>query len=243
MPDPTTKIWKYMDFAKFLDLITHDRLFFANGNTLTDKLEGSVPDVILENKRKELRERGLTGRDFEEELSIFQHWEADSMLGLALFNCWSEGDDESFALWKVYLGGQNLGFAVQSRVGSLLESIEKGAESYSEDFYIGKVEYRDDWPAGNVHRLIRLTRKMPFYSYEDEIRLIILNYPRSEEGTRTPYPLNVGRHVAIDTSILIESVIASPFAPAWFYETVRQVVKKISPATYPKLQGSRIDDS
>ena len=125
MPDRDTTIWRYIDLAQFLDLITHRRLFFSNGGNLTDKNEGAVPDAIIASKRKGLELKGLSGRDLEEEMAVFQMYEANSMLGLALFNCWSAEEEESYALWKIYLGGQRLGFAVKSTVGRLIDAIDK----------------------------------------------------------------------------------------------------------------------
>lgn len=216
MPDRDTPIWRYMDLAQFLDLIAHRRLFFANGDKLTDKHEGAVPDAIIASKRKDLELKGLSGRDLEEEMAVFQMYEANAMLGLALFNCWSAEEEESYALWKIYLGGQRLGFAVKSTVGRLIDAIDKGKDKYSEDYFIGRVQYSEKLPKNSKHRLILLTRKMPFYKYENEIRLIILNYPRSEGGTKTPYPLGVGRYVKADTHELVEKAYLSPFAPGWF---------------------------
>ena len=242
MPDRETPVWRYMDLAQFLDLVTHRRLFFANGSTLTDKNEGVIPSAIVESKRKELESKGLKGRDLEEEMLAFRLYEANSMVDLALFNCWSAEEEESYALWKIYLGGQNLGFAVKSTVGRLIGAIEKGRDDYPEDYFIGWVNYSHDLKEDSKHRLTMLTRKMPFYKYESEIRLIILNYPRSEGGTKTPYPLNVGRYVNVDTHELIESVYLSPFAPKWFFDTINPVINAVDTKIKERFIESGIRD-
>lgn len=242
-PDDEVEIWRYMDIAKFLDLISHDRLFFCNGQALSDEHEGAIPEAILEAKRRDLRNSGLAGRDLEEEMAAYQYLEANAMRELALFNGWSIGTEESYALWKVYLGGQPFGVAIKSTVGRLLASIEAGNDEYPEDFYVGRVEYREDLPEASLHRLRLLTRKMPFYRYENELRLIILNYPLSEGGTRPPYPLNVGRYVKIDTAVLVQSVVLSPFAPEHFYSSLQRVVDAIAPPLQGRLAASQIRDS
>lgn len=242
MPDRETPIWRYMDLAQFLDLITHRRLFFANGGNLTDKHEGAIPDAIIASKRKELESNGLSGRDLEEEMAIFYMFEANAMVDLALFNCWSAEEEESYALWKIYLGGQKLGFAVKSTVGRLIDAIDKGKDDYPEDYFIGRVQYSEELPQDRKHRLITLTRKMPFYKYENEIRLIILNYPRSEGGTKTPYPLSVGRYVNVDTHELIDKAYLSPFAPEWFFDTIDPVVNSIDSVIRERFADSRIRD-
>lgn len=242
MPSRDTPIWRYMDLAQFLDLITHRRLFFANGLKLTDKHEGAIPEAIIASKRKELELKGLSGRDLEDGMAVFQMFEANAMVDLALFNCWSAEEDESYALWKIYLGWQKLGFAVKSTVGRLIDSINKGKNDYSEDYFIGRVRYSEELPDASKHRLFALTRKMPFYRYENEIRLIMLNYPMSEGGTRTPYPMNIGRYVGVDTHELIEKAYLSPFAPAWFFNTIDPVVETIDPVIRRRFADSRIRD-
>jgi hypothetical protein len=242
MPDRKTPIWRYMDLAQFLDLVTHGRLFFANGSTLTDQHEGTIPDAIFASKCKELESNGLSGRDLEEEMAAFQMFEANAMVNLALFSCWSAEEEESYALWKIYLGGQKLGFAIKSTVGRLIDSISKGNDDYPEDYFIGRVQYSEELPNNSKHRLIALTRKMPFYKYENEIRLIILNYPRSEGGTKTPYRLNIGRYVKVDTHELIKEAYLSPFAPKWFLDTIVPVIDTIDPIIRDRFVDSRILD-
>jgi hypothetical protein len=242
-PAEDVEIWRYMDVAKFLDLVLHDRLFFCNGKALSDEHEGAVPDTILEAKRRDLQNTGLSGRDLEEEMAAYQYLEANAMCELALFNCWSIGTEESYALWKVYLGGQPFGVAIKSTVGQLLASIGAGGDDYPEDFYVGTVEYREDLPERPLHRLNLLTRKMPFYRYENELRLIILNYPRSEGGTKTPYSLSIGRHVQVDTSVLVQSIVVSPFSPNHFYSSMESVVEAIAPSLRRRMAASQIRDS
>ena len=241
-PDLETPIWRYMDLAKFIDLITHKHLFFPNGATLSDQYEGSIPDALIESKKMELKSQGLEGRDLEEELFRYKFYEANSMINLSLINCWTAQDEESYALWKIYLGGQQLGCAIKSTVGQLIEAIEKGNDPYPEDYYIGKVQYSECLQKNENHRLCQLTRKMPFYKYENEVRLIILNYPRSEGGTKTPYPLNIGRNVRVDTTHLINNVYLSPFAPNWTYDSIAPALSKIDPQIGEKIKKSRIRD-
>ncbi|HEX2906788.1 MAG TPA: hypothetical protein VHO69_08010, partial [Phototrophicaceae bacterium] len=41
-PSPETKIWRYMDFVKFLSLIHREALFFPIAKKLEDRFEGSI---------------------------------------------------------------------------------------------------------------------------------------------------------------------------------------------------------
>ena len=71
-----------------LDLITQQRIFFTNAHNFTDGYEVSLPQNIVRKKRKELKQEGLSGRDLEEELAVFE-LNHQPMRGLTLVNCWS----------------------------------------------------------------------------------------------------------------------------------------------------------
>src|SRR5258708_16663677 len=52
-PEPQTKIWRYMDFTKYVSLLDRHSLFFCQLKWFDDKYEGSwsllVPDEYLQN--------------------------------------------------------------------------------------------------------------------------------------------------------------------------------------------------
>ncbi len=113
IPHGSTIVWRYMSIEKFLDLLTHKRLFFTNAANFTDGYEASLPPNIIKSKRKKLVSQGLSGRDLEEEIAIFE-LNNRPMRELTLVNCWSIGRHESYALWKIYLRGGKAGVAIRS---------------------------------------------------------------------------------------------------------------------------------
>ncbi len=240
-PPENTRIWRYMDLSKFLDLIVGKRLYFTNLARLSDQYEGAIPQAILHQKRSELEESGLIEEDINFELAVFQHYQS-AMPELTLVNCWSMGEEQSYALWKIYLGGQKYGVAIQSRVNKLLKAIENGEDPYPEDLFVGTVNYQTDSSKEALHRLRLITHKMPFYSYENELRLIILNYPLSEGGTEPSYSLSHGRHVQIDLDQMVEKIYISPFAEPWFHETLEAILKFLNPLMVTRLHISPIRD-
>ena len=98
---------------KFESLLDKSALFFPNANKLSDQHEVTIPESTLQSKRNELRNSGLRGRDLKEELAAF-YWETNPMKDLVLINCWSINPHESYALWKIYLGGERNGVAIKS---------------------------------------------------------------------------------------------------------------------------------
>ncbi|SHN93564.1 hypothetical protein BHECKSOX_527 [Bathymodiolus heckerae thiotrophic gill symbiont] len=196
---------------KFESLLNDESLFFPNANKLSDQYEVSIPKSVLAAKRKELKSSGLKGRDLEEELAVF-HWETNPMKDLVLANCWSISPHESYALWKIYLGGEKNGVAIRSTISSLKKAIQEGGDPYPEEFFIGKIKYRSYLKQDELARLSVITTKKPFYDFEKVLRVFIINYPLSEGGTIPPYDLHTGRSVNIELPVLIHDVYVSPFA-------------------------------
>ena len=111
-----------MTLEKFLDLLVHKRLFFVNAGKLTDAYEVSIPRKVIKKKKNDLRKTGLSDRDLDEEIAAFE-WQHSPMRKLTLVNCWSFGRYESYALWKIYLGGSKAGVAIRSSVSRLKKAI------------------------------------------------------------------------------------------------------------------------
>lgn len=43
LPDPDTRIWRYVDLTKFLDMLSRRKLYFARLDRLGDPFEGAIP--------------------------------------------------------------------------------------------------------------------------------------------------------------------------------------------------------
>ena len=50
---PETKVWRYLDFEKFLILLNTSSLHFCRMDKLGDKHEGKIPNEIIETYRSE----------------------------------------------------------------------------------------------------------------------------------------------------------------------------------------------
>ena len=239
-PHGNFTVWRYMAHWKLENLIENSELFFPNAEILTDQYEVSVPDSALKSKRKELQNAGLKGRELEEELAVF-HWETNPMKDLVLVNCWSICQHESYALWKIYLAGEKNGVAIKSTVSALRKAVQEGDDPYSEEYFIGKVKYKTHLRPEELSRLSVITTKKPFYDFENELRLFIINYPLSEGGNVPPYDIHVGRSVKVDLPTLIHNVYISPFADASYAKEVGQLLK-LSRLKVSTLMQSEIRD-
>lgn len=214
-PSPAnTRIWRYMDFTKYMWLLQKRALFFPRADLLGDPFEGSLasanpslwpvvyPQIPLEAHNNMAPFR-----------SILPQW--------TFINSWHASERESAAMWKLYLT-TNEGIAVVSTYERLIQVLPENA-------YVGLVKYIDydtEWmPDGNL--FLPFLHKRKSFEHEREVRAIIMDAPsRNAEGQ---WPLNAspGRTVPIDVSILIESVRVSPTAPAWLFDLIADTSQSV----------------
>lgn len=225
-PHGNSIIWRYMSQWKLEKLIQNSELFLSNATNMTDEYEVAIPYDNLVYKQKELKVSGLSSDDSSYELARYQ-WENKPMKDLVLLNCWSMSPYESYALWKIYLGGERNGIAIKSTVSSLKKSLEKGGDTYSEDFFLGKVQYSTFIKPDELSRLSIITTKKPYYDFEKELRLFIMNYLPSEGGNphTVPYDIKIGRTVKVDLNVLIHELFISPFADEKYIQKIQNMFK------------------
>lgn len=225
-PHGNAAVWRYISIQKFTQLIEGASLFFCNAAKLSDQYEVSIPESTVKLWRKELVLQGYTSEDdINNEISIrLQSWQYGAMKKLTLINCWSTSPHESYALWKIYLGGKPDGVAIRTTVARLKSAINHAKDPYPEDYFIGSVQYRNHLGLDQLSRHEIITTKKLYYKFEEELRLYILNYPLSEGGIVPPYDISVGRNVKVDLEKLLQYVYISPFAEKQLREQVASLL-------------------
>ena len=223
-PHGNSAIWRYMSDKKFRDLLTNSQLFFSNANKLTDQYEVTVPQSTLRSKEKQLQAEGCSGHELKERMSAF-HWESDPMKDLVLINCWSIRREESYALWKIYLGDKRNGVAVRTTVGSLRFAIENGGDRYPEEFFVGRVGYHSHLKLDELTQISAIMTKKPYYDFEEELRLFIINDPMSDSGSRPRYDVAMGRPVKVSLADAMQEIYVSPFADVKYGREVVSLAK------------------
>jgi len=99
------KVWRYMDFTKFIALLNSSCLFFSRVDRFDDPFEGSWPTInVLE------RERVPQNLPFDQHEMYLQGTRrspdrSQAVLKLTAVNCWHENEHESAAMWKIYVKG------------------------------------------------------------------------------------------------------------------------------------------
>ena len=241
VPHGNSFVWRYMDWDKFKQVLENSSLFFANAQQLSDQYEVTFPESSIVKKQKKFKSKGLRHRCSKEEMDSRYRG-----IGLkkeqVLINCWSVNRYESYALWKIYLGGNKNGVAIQSTVSSLREAVVIGNDDYPEEFFIGEVQYKKHLNPDELSKNLIITTKKPFYDFEKELRLFIITDKSSKGAKAPPYDTNKGRKVRVDLPVLINRVFISPFADEDFKKKVKKNILKIKGLSGVAIKDSEIRD-
>jgi hypothetical protein len=216
MDDET--IWRYMDFTKFVDLLSTKALYFCRADRFDDPFEGSVP---VRHQEKRVREVAKKYSGFEQELSLYAR-AGENFRRFVFISCWHRNAFESAALWKLYLKS-NEGIAIESSWHRLAQSVMRSGYNV----WTGPVQYidfaADDPPVPTRWAPFRYKRKS--FEHERELRATIFAGGTARTKRAAPAPSADGLHVKTDLKVLIKSVYVSPSGPKWFARLVEDVVK------------------
>jgi hypothetical protein len=217
-PDTSITIWRYLDFTKFVDLLLTRQLFFARSDQFQDPFEGVFRLKDYENTKNMLIHQQLTKKFY-------------------FLNCWHINDNQSDAMWKIFLDTKN-GIAIKSSVGDLIKSLS----SSMDDVFISEVYYRDFDKVtfnelmneeqnkifnGRGGSLNQFNYKRICFEHEKELRLYHIDLP-IPHAIKNGIPREPLAHKRIDVVLdnLINEVIIAPFADEWFESLVLQLIEK-----------------
>lgn len=214
IPPGNAKIWRYMDFAKFISMLDKEALFFSGADKLGDPFEGSFPKANI-NKRRGVWTTQISGNappSLSEYYRLFVQRTA--------INCWHLNDYESDAMWKLYLKSGE-GIAIQSSIGRLIASLKKYAQS---KIYVYRVEYVD-YETFKIPEdsLSPYFYKRISFKHENELRAVI-QIDREGQINADKIPFINGVYVPVDLEKLIERVYVSPTCPDWQKEATQSII-------------------
>lgn len=219
-PRPDLQLKRYLNFTKFVFLLTKRALWFARADKLGDPFEASVPNwvpaLLHETETNTLYRMSQHDIEFQAKMN--------ENLRLHLFvNCWYSGQNESAAMWSIY-GSPRDGVAIRTTVERLSSAL--GTDPHN--ITVGAVQYFDysstefppaaspDWVR---NALIPAFSKRLSYEHEIEVRAVLTHFP--DPGTEQP----AGLTVDADLDTLVTEVTVAPFAEQWFVELVQTCTK------------------
>lgn len=228
-PKPEDKLWRYMDIAKFISLLSTESLYFSPADTFDDPFEGAKGilekedtwnDFYLEFFRHAIKKApGVSTEDLsEEKVERTAHRLLNELTlnGMSdrksiCISCWHCNDFESEAMWKLYSVNVTNAVAIETTYQRLYEAL--GDDPYID---IGKVKYIDYRKQFSGIGCGAFWYKRKSFEHEREVRALIRNHKNDGKGVSHPINLHT----------LIENIYVSPYAPEWFADVVRDIVKK-----------------
>ncbi len=217
-PEGAQLLWRYMDLSQYLALLSNSSLHFTRADKFEDKWEGEYTKPNVEGFKAAVPP--VPGVDMHKTL----FWFGKAFKNLVFVNCWHESDHESAAMWKLY-GNEGSNVALVTTVERLSAAFK---DSTKPEIMCGRVKYldyaKDNIPMGNA--LTPFLRKRKSFSFESEVRLLVLDAPEGEELKITPDHKPAGIDVKAHLPTMIVSVLISPKSPTWFVNTVKDVTQK-----------------
>jgi len=202
------KIWRYMSFDRYKDMLSNSCLYFCEGNKLkqNDPYEGSYLSFELLKKVSE--------KDAVEFANKMKSCGPPIRI-----NCWHLNEFESVAMWKIY----GKAVAVQSTYKRLIKALKKCpcAVRIGKVLYIvpGKESFKT---VGPETVFVPWLHKHRGFEYEREIRAVIW-----ETGDMPVF--SDGSVLApVDLVALIEAVYVSPIISSDVKEKVKKTNKAYS---------------
>ena len=227
-------IWRYMDFTKYVDLISTRETFFCRSDLLGDPFEGSCPEKHRERRIEEIRTRAM---DYQHEVALYAS-AGKAYRKYVYISCWHMSDYESAALWRLYLKSDE-GIAIRSARDRMQSSFGSGNPGVW-TVPVQYIDYRlDDPPMPARMAAFRYKRKS--FEHERELRGIIYTDVEDETGKRIDPPGQGGLRVATDVERLIVAVHVAPTAPDWFYDLTSRISRTFG-VEAPVLRSSLAED-
>lgn len=253
LPDDTVLL-RYMSFAKFVAMLSSRSLHLCRLDELGDKdrFEGSLPRGERERLVRELIAELeanpppalVEARNRLKSAGRAIEWQADAQVRaytLALrsstyVSCWSQGP-ESEAMWRLYCEGHE-GVAMVVTLKKLRDSLAEAEVLISPVRYI---DYKREKLPGRDY-IQQLVHKRIAFVHEREIRVLhrpagALHIPLPHEAPE-PTPANV--LIPWNAEEALDALIVSPFAPDWYPDTVRAVLKAFAPKLVDRLTLSEL---
>lgn len=216
-------LWRYMDFPKFLDLISTRSIKMPQASKMEDPWEGLWGEAGNTQRLNDFKQSGQPG--YLRMVSAKQ--ELDMAVNLKTWtyiSCWNTFDTENAGLWRIY--GDDKGLAIRTTWKSLKESLSFQSEEIS-NLYYGPIKYYS-------HQ----TEPIMFDSFTDHYFLKRSEFQHEKEFRLVAHHKDIALSPAHSTSsppvislscnpeILIEELVISPRLSPWIANVAREVCEK-----------------
>lgn len=205
-----TKLRRYMDLPKFLDLLHSQTLYLRRADGFVDRLEGA----LFPSHRNFIQRARGAGFKRDGADVFYQRGRTGNYV-----SCWAHGNRDSIPLWRLY-GGVGPSVAIETTI----EQLAIAALSWERGAVIHRVKYVEHAKV-KTYVISAYTDMLQYkhlaYKYENEVRLIVPQQGDGWEsnpiGLRLPVP---------DLSRFIRAVVVSPESSPEVVEVIKGVTSK-----------------
>jgi hypothetical protein len=214
--DRDAKIWRYLDFAKFVWMLDRRRLSMPHCTLMEDPFEGTTPQRLVED----LEQRAQREQD-RARIERLRRLAGDFRKGYFV-SSWHINDVESEAMWKLFSASTNA-VALQTTFARLRQALPP----YVGVGMVRYIDYRREALSGaDLFQWIMHKRKS--FAHEQEVRAVAsLNTPDGKGGAEIRAQSDeFGFYPKVDLEALIEAVRVHPLAEPWFIDLVGGIVER-----------------
>lgn len=221
-PSDDKVLWRYMDMAKYVSLISTRQLFFCKADRFEDPFEGKLNNitksVLQEWYVDEIPKDKRTKEDIAQSLKQLNDYlsSTEKLRPFITISSWHQNDNENFAMWKIY-SNWNSGLAIVTNFERAKQSFKLVDESVNGGMVKYIQEERDIVNPGNIFNHFMTKRSQ--FAYENEVRFI---HQIQEENVDKKELIDKsnGVYIDVDLEILIDKIYVAPQAESWVKDAV-----------------------
>ncbi len=252
--DDKDVLWKYLDFHKFIDLISNKTLHFTRLDQFDDPFEGACNELINERfcwkDTPEEHNMQHLGKDVARLLTNQSNSkmarykkESEKSQKSQFVNCWNKLERESMAMWNLYSNSNSIAIKLDGRkfIDNLKMIIENKTELLPNHYFsVGSVFYGKINPPDLINSTIFPNRLNAFkkdvcFSHEEEYRLLICS-PPSKKIDKNPKFHKIKLYDSFFDDI---EIICHPKMEDWKFNNIECICKEFQ--IKPPPQKSKIE--
>ena len=247
--NPETAVWRYMDLAKFVSMLSTKTLFLCRSDRFEDSHEGSITALM-----KRVNDESLDiPQDAFEQLGSFRR----AVKEAAFVSCWQLSEAESYAMWQMYCKSTQ-GLAIQTTYGALRDSLPDGKfhlrpvryidfqtegfpqSNYYYPFFHKRIEYRDEKEV----RIVRIASDQLQFGLKsgvDPTEEAIQGLRKQHENAdRVKQERGSGIALDWDPCDYLTGIIVHPGSPEWFFDVVNTILSEFAPSLSETVRWSSL---
>lgn len=219
-----TKIWRYLSFDKFADLLDSSEIYLSSPDEFSDLWEQYPPKAYLNSKNWEkLFEQNKYIEESEKtaliDKTIAYYEYAYYFEKHYKISCWTRAEEDHAGFWHAYTD-RKTAVAISTNAERLFDSIV--VENIKQSLTFTQIKYSDyedlDAPIPLHEETVvhPIFIKRNNYSWEQEVRLVLYSAPYMTARTQS-------NRLKLDLNTFIDEIVVAPNANAGVFNTIQKI--------------------